>query len=150
MVEFLNETVLWWHWIVLGIILFIFEMTVSTFVMLMLAIAALFVGLIAFVLAISFNTELFVWIVLSVLSISIWMKWFRRSEATDSGQSNYRLDTLGIVTEDIKPHDRGKVDFDTPVLGNTSWHATADMDISKGSRVKIIEVNGQLIKVESI
>jgi membrane protein implicated in regulation of membrane protease activity len=52
--------------------------------------------------------------------------------------------------EDIQPHSRGKVKFDTPVLGNTHWHATSKIDIDKGTRVKIVQINGQLIEVEPI
>ena len=150
MIEFLNETVLWWHWIVIGIILLILEMNVGTFFMLGLGVAAILVGVIDSLIGTSFKTELFIWIVLSVLSIAAWFKWFREKPITDSGQSNYRLDTLGTVKEDIQPHSRGKVTFDTPVLGNTTWHAIAKIDINKETRVKIVQINGQLIEVEPI
>ena len=150
MIEFLNETVLWWHWIVIGIILLILEMNVGTFFMLGLGVAAILVGVIDSLIGTSFKTELFIWIVLSVLSIAAWFKWFREKPITDSGQSNYRLDTLGTVKEDIQPHSRGKVTFDTPVLGNTTWHAIAKVDINKETRVKIVQINGQLIEVEPI
>ena len=150
MIEFLNETVLWWHWIVLGIILLILEMNMGTFFILGLGVAAILVGIIDYLMGTSFKTELFIWMVLSVLSIAAWFKWFREKPITDSGQSNYRLDTLGIVMESIQPYSRGKVTFDSPVLGNTSWHATAKVDIDEGTRVKIVEINGQLIQVEPI
>jgi len=150
MIEFLNETVLWWHWIVIGIILLILEMNTGTFFMLGFGVAAILVGIIDNLMGTSFKTELFIWMVLSVLSIAAWFKWFREKPITDSGQSNYRLDTLGTVKEDIQPHSRGKVTFDTPVLGNTSWHAISKVDIDKGTRVKIVEINGQLIEVEPV
>ena len=150
MIAFLNETVLWWHWVVLGIILLIVEMNTGTFFILGLGTAAITVGIIDTLIGTSFTTELFIWMVLSVLSIAAWFKWFREKPITDSGQSNYRLDTLGTVKEDIQPHSRGKVTFDTPVLGNTSWHAISKVDIDKGTRVKIVEINGQLIEVEPV
>ena len=150
MIEFLNETVLWWHWIVMGVILLILEMNMGTFFMLGLGVAAILVGVIDSLMGTSFKTELFIWMVLSILAVAAWFKWFRAKPITDSGQSNYRLDTLGTVMEDIQPHSRGKVAFDTPVLGNTSWHATAKVDINKETRVKIVEINGQLIQVEPI
>jgi len=150
MIEFLNETVLWWHWIVIGIILLILEMNVGTFFMLGLGVAAILVGIIDNLAGTSFKTELFTWIILSILSIAAWFKWFREKPITDSGQSNYRLDTLGTVKENIQPHSRGKVTFDTPVLGNTTWHAIAKVDIEKETRVQIVQINGQLIEVEPI
>ncbi|SFV51408.1 Putative activity regulator of membrane protease YbbK [hydrothermal vent metagenome] len=150
MITLLNETVLWWHWVVLGIILLIFEMSSGTFIMLGLGIAAISVGILDSMIHTSFTTELTIWMILSVLSIAAWFKWFKEPTVSHTGQSNYRLDTLGTVTEEIHPHDRGKVIFDTPVLGNTVWHATAKKSISKDTRVKIVEVNGQLIEVQKV
>jgi membrane protein implicated in regulation of membrane protease activity len=150
LIQFLNETVLWWHWIVLGIALLIWDMTMGTFFILGLGVAAIIVGVLDIFLDLSFTVELTIWMILSILAITAWFKWFREEPVTDSGQSNYRLDTLGVVMEDIQPHSRGKVTFDTPVLGNTNWHAISKVDIDKGSRVKIVQINGQLIEVEPI
>ncbi len=150
MIEFLNETILWWHWIVFGIALLIWDMSMGTFFILGLGVAAIVVGLIDIFVGTSFTVELTIWMILSILAIAAWFKWFREEPVTESGQSNYRLDTLGIVMEDIQPHSRGKVTFDTPVLGNTSWHAISKVDIDKGTRVKIVQINGQLIEVEPL
>jgi len=150
LIEFLNETVLWWHWIVFGIALLIWDMSMGTFFILGLGVAAIIVGVVDMFLDTSFIIELTIWMILSILAIAAWFKWFREEPVTDSGQSNYRLDTLGVVMEDIQPHSRGKVTFDTPVLGNTSWHAISKVDIDKGTRVKIVQINGQLIEVEPL
>ncbi len=150
MIAFLNETVLWWHWIVFGILLLILEMSTGTFFILGLGVAAIIVGVLDTLLGTSFTAELGIWMVLSVLAIAAWFKWFREPPVTDSGQSNYRLDTLGTVLEEIHPHARGKVTFDSPVLGNTSWHATSKVDLDKNTRIKIVEINGQLIEVEPV
>jgi membrane protein implicated in regulation of membrane protease activity len=150
LIEFLNETVSWWHWIVFGIVLLIWDMSMGTFFVLGLGVAAIIVGIIDAFIGTSFTVELTIWMILSILAIAAWFKWFRENPVTDSGQSNYRLDTLGIVMEDIQPHSRGKVTFDTPVLGNTSWHAISKVDINKGTRVKIVQINGQLIEVEPL
>lgn len=150
MIAFLNETILWWHWIVLGLILLIVEMSTGTFIMLGLGIAAILVGILDTFTTISFSTELSIWMVLSVISIIIWFQFFRQKPVSHSGQSNYKLDTLGMVTENIKPHARGEVRFDKPVLGNTLWHATSKSQLEKNTRVKIVEVNGQLIEVAPI
>lgn len=150
MITLLNDTVLWWHWIIFGVILLIAEMSIGTFFMLGLGIAAIIVGILDVQLGTTFTVELTIWMVLSLVAIGIWFRWFREDPITESGQSNYRLDTLGTVQEDIQPHSRGKVKFDTPVLGNTLWHATSKVDIDVNTRVKIVQVNGQLIEVEPI
>jgi len=150
MITFLNETVLWWHWIVLGIVLLILEMNSGTFIMLGLGVSAMFVGIVDVLVDTSFTTELTIWMILSILSIAAWFKWVKEPQISDTGQSNYTLDALGTVIQEIHPHKRGKVTFDIPVLGNSIWHATSKESIAKGSRIKIIDVNGQLIEVQKI
>ena len=150
MITFLNETILWWHWIVLGLILLIVEMSTGTFMILGLGVAAILVGIVDNIFSISFSIELMVWMGLSILSIIIWFKFFIRKPVSHSGQSNYKLDTLGMVIEDIQPHARGQVKFDKPVLGNTLWPATSKIELVKDTRVKIIEINGQLIEVAPV
>ncbi len=150
MLELLNDKVLWWHWIVIGLALLGAEMMTGTFILLGLGVAAVLVGAIHLLFGISFNIALLLWLLFSIVATGVWFRWFRTRAVSRSGQSNYRLDTPGTVMEDISPHRRGKVTFDAPVLGNTVWHATAKSDIPKGSRVKIVQVNGLLIEVEKI
>jgi membrane protein implicated in regulation of membrane protease activity len=151
MIELLNHTVLWWHWIVIGLVLIIAEMSTGTFITLGLGISAIAVGLIDLIVPMGFTIQLLVWIILSIILVTAFFKWFKtQPTVSNSGQSSYRFDTPGTVIEKIHPHKRGKVTFDAPVLGNTDWHATSSHELSKGDRVKIIEVNGQLIKVAPI
>ena len=147
MLILLNESLLWWHWIVFGIFLLTLEMLTGTFFMLGLGVGAIVVGGLDAWLTLSFTLELTIWMILSSIAIGLWFRYFRQKSVTTSGQSNHRLDTLGVVLEEIQPHSRGKVTFDTPVLGNTTWHATAKVDIDKNTRVQIVQINGQLIEV---
>ena len=149
MIALLND-ITWWHWIVFGVILIVIEMSTGTFFMLTLGISAILVGTLDLLFKLSFQAEILLWLLFSIISVFAWMKWFKEKTVSNSGQSNYRLDTLGTVTAEIKPHHRGKVTFDAPVLGNTQWHATAKTDIAPGTRVKIVEVNGQLIEVAPV
>ncbi len=148
MIAVLNETIVWWHWIVLGFILLILEMNTGTFVMLSLGVAAIIVGVLDISIHISFTSEILIWIVLSLATLWAWKRWVKIEHVSDSGQSNYNLNTLGTVTVPIEPNSRGKVTFDTPLLGNTLWTATSTQSIEKNSRIKIVEIHGQLIEVE--
>jgi len=150
MIAILNESILWWHWIVLGIVLLILEMSTGTFIMLGLGLAAIIAGVIDVFFSTSFTIELSIWMFFSVLTIAIWYQWFRMPTVSHTGQSNYTLDTLGTLSDDIAPGKRAKVIFDSPVLGTSSWQATAKTHIAKDSRVAIVEVNGQLIEVKNI
>ena len=150
MLEFLSQNLLWWHWIIFGILLITFEIFTGTFLMLGLGVAAILVGVIELIIPMGLEMELINWLILSIASIYIWFKYLRDKNVETSGQSNYALDIKGVLEEDIKANGRGKVKFDTPVLGNTIWHATAKEDIAAKSRVKIVQIKGQLIEVEMI
>jgi len=147
-VEFLTQYVTWWHWIVLGILFIILEMATGTFIVLGFGIAAVLVGLLELVIGMNFLVQITLWILFSIMIISFSFKYFKDQPTVSStGQSDHGFDTKGTVTETIEAHSRGKVKFDAPVLGNTSWHASADQTLHIGDRVTIEEVNGQLIKV---
>ena len=148
MVEFLTQTITWWHWIVLGILFIILEMATGTFIVLGFGIAAILVGLLDLVITMSFLLQLSLWILFTIVIITLFFKYFKSQPTVSStGQSDHGFDTKGTVTETIEVHSRGKVKFDAPVLGNTVWHASADQTLNIGERVTIKEVNGQLIKV---
>ena len=150
MLTFLSETIVWWHWIVAGLVLLIIEMNVGTFIFLGLGLAAVIVGVADLFMDLAFTTEIVLWTILSILALIAWKLWFKEQTISNIGQSNHSFDTQGTVTQEIPAHKRGKVLFDTPVLGNSSWHATAEEAIPKDTRVKITEVNGQIIEVTKI
>ncbi len=123
-------------------------MATGTFITLGFGLAAILVGLLDLVVNMNFLLQLILWILLSVGIVTLLFKYFKRQPTvSNTGQSDYGFDTLGTVTEAIAPHHRGAVRFDTPVLGNTVWRATSDMELAEGSRVSIKEVQGQLIRV---
>jgi membrane protein implicated in regulation of membrane protease activity len=146
--EFFTQYITWWHWIIVGILFIILEMATGTFIVLGFGIAAVLVGLIDLLLDINFLVQVILWIFLAIFVIGISFKYFKEQPiVSSSGQSNHGFDTLGTVTKTTAPHTRGSVRFDTPVLGNTIWSATAKQKLEVGTRVTIQDVKGQLISV---
>jgi len=150
MIEYLSTNLLWWHWITFGIALLTLEIFSGTFMMLGLGLAAIIVGVIDVLYPIPVEMELSIWIALSIIAVALWFKYMQDRTIESSGQSNYTLETEGIVTQTITPNGRGKVRFDTPVLGDSSWVATSKESLAKDERIKIIEIKGQLIEVAKI
>jgi membrane protein implicated in regulation of membrane protease activity len=150
MIEYLSTNLLWWHWIAFGLALLTLEIFSGTFIMLGLGLAAIIVGAIDVFYPISIEMELTIWLLLSVVAIALWFKYMKDNRVETSGQSNYSLETLGTVTQEISKNGRGHVRFDTPVLGNTTWAATSKEDLKENTRIKIVEVKGQLIVVASL
>jgi len=150
MLEFLTMNLLWWHWVVFGIFLITLELFIGTFILLGLGLAAMLVGVSDNLFNTSLEMELTLWILLSILSFIIWFNYLKDPSVENSGQSNYSLETLGTIENSIVTNGRGSVSFDTPVLGNTRWTATAKENLEMNTRVRIIEIKGQLIEVAKI
>ena len=150
MLEFLTTELLWWHWIAFGIFLITLEIFTGTFMMLGLGLTAMLVGIVDNLFHISIEMQLSLWMILSLLSLFIWFRYFKDTNIETSGQSNYSLETEGTIEKETLPNNRGTVRFDSPVLGNTVWTATSKEKIEPNSRVKIVEIKGQLIEVAKI
>lgn len=150
MIEFLNTHVLWWHWVVFGLLLLGAEVLSGTFLMLGLGIAAIAVGLADRAADLGFTTELLAWAALSMVVVVVWKRYWRQRDVTQSGQSRSGLDVPGTVSEAIVPPGRGRVLFDAPVLGSSDWAAKSKVPLEAGTRVHIAEVDGQLMLVEPI
>jgi len=151
MLDFLANILLWWHWIIFGLLLLILEIFTGTFIMLGLGIGAVIVGIIDFIFIISLNQKLLIWSIFSIIIIVILFKYFKDKNSQEkSGQSDYAIGVKGIVEEPIDANGRGKVKFNTPILGNTIWYVTAKEDIPILSKVKVVKIKGQLIEVEKI
>ena len=140
--------ILWWHWIVLGLVLLIIEVNTGTFLFAGFAVAALFTGLIDLALKTGFTTELVLWSIFSVIAFVVWKRYFKKEPYQSIGQSDSAVGKKGKVTEAISPQKRGKVRFEVPLHGNSEWVATADSVIEPGEEVVVVEVLGQMIKVK--
>ena len=142
---------LWWHWAILGVFLAIGELFTGTFILLGFGVGAIFTAIIEYIFNLSILYELFYFILFSIVAIYLFLKFLREDSRVDrSGQSDYAIGAVGVVIEPIRANERGKVRFNTPILGNTVWVATAKEDIDVSSKVKIVNVIGQIIEVERI
>ena len=143
----------WYHWAILGVALVLAELLVPTLVLVWFGLGALIVaGLVVFFGGISFVTQLLVWIVASVAFVLLWFKFFKRYQhKTSSGRSSADVvGEVGLLVTDIEPFGRAKVRFQTPLLGSDVWECVADEKIKANSRVKVVSVEGSLLKIAPV
>lgn len=150
MIDFLVNHTHWWHWMIFGLVLIVTEIAMPLFVIIWFGLAALVVGLIDLLFATSFMTEIALWTIISVVLLLVWFKFFKEKGISKSGQSDFTLKTKGVVIEKIPHGERGKVRFEAPVLGSSEWNATSEENLEVATTIRIVEVNGQLIKVEKV
>jgi membrane protein implicated in regulation of membrane protease activity len=145
--EQLNEIVVWWHWVVAGLVLLLIEVATMTFLFAGFALAAFIVAITLLLVTMPFSMQLALWSLLAVVVFIKWRNLEARKRTPDVGQSDMGLQTRGTVTARIEAGGKGKVRFDMPVLGTSEWTATADETLEEGTRVRIADIRGQLIKV---
>lgn len=141
---------LWWHWMVLGIVVVLLELAVPAFFLVWFGLGALIVGIVLLAApGLSFAWQVLIWIVCSVAFIWLWFKVFKPGlYKTRAGMSKGAvIGEVGLVIRDIRPFEKGQIRFQKPVLGDEVWESIADEEIKAGERVKVLEVEGNILKV---
>jgi hypothetical protein len=142
--------ILWWHWIVLGIFLMLAELAVPAFFLIWFGAAAVVVGCaVAVFPAFPFAYQVIAWTAGSVVLIWFWFKVFKPgSHKTRVGMSaGAAIGEIALVIRDIRPYDKGQIRFQKPILGDDTWESIADEEIKVGERVKVLNVEGNILKV---
>lgn len=143
----------WWHWMVLGLSLGLLELVLASFFIIWFGLGALLVGvaMLAFP-RMGFSAQMLCWTIASVAMTALWFRVFRREGGkTRSGQADEALGEIGVLVRAVEPlgvnSGRGEVRFQKPVMGSDVWPCLADEAIAAGERVRVLAVDGQLLKV---
>lgn len=141
---------LWWHWMVLGIALVLLELAVPAFFLVWFGVGALLVGIaLLAVPALPFAWQVIAWMACSLVFIWLWFKVFKPGfHKSRAGMSRGAVvGEIGLVTRDIRPFEKGQIRFQKPVLGDELWEALAEDEIRTGERVRVVDVEGNTLKV---
>ena len=141
---------LWWHWIVLGIVIVLLELAVPAFFLVWFGLGALIVGIVLLAApGLSFAWQVLIWIVCSLVFIWLWFKVFKPGlYKTRAGMSaGAVIGEIGLVIRDIRPFEKGQIRFQKPMLGDEVWESISDEEIKAGERVKVLAVEGNTLKV---
>lgn len=142
--------ILWWHWVVLGIVLMLLELAVPAFFLIWFGLGALIVGtLLAVFSSAPFALQVLAWTAFSLLFIWLWFKVFKPNiYKSRAGMARGSLiGEIGLVTRDIRPYEKGQIRFQKPILGDEVWESVADEEIRVGERVRVLEVEGNTVRV---
>ncbi|MEW5783458.1 MAG: NfeD family protein [Pseudomonadota bacterium] len=140
---------LWWHWAVGGIVLIVAELVVPSFVLIWFGAGALIVALAVALSDLTLTAQLGLWLIVSLVLVAAWFKVFKpnmhktRIGMADAGV----IGEVGVLVHDVAPFRKGKVRFQKPILGDDLWTCIADEEIKSGERVRVVAVEGSLLKV---
>jgi inner membrane protein len=134
----------WWNWLLLGLVLLAAEMaTPGGFYILFFGLAALIVGALAGMEWL--NTAWLQWLVFSILSIislflfrNSLLLWMKTHEPAGPDVDSMVGETA-VLTDDLPPGDIGKVE-----LRGTTWSArnAGETLLAKGHRARVERVDG--------
>ncbi len=141
-------TILWWHWLVLGLLLMLGELaTPGGFYILFFGVGAFITGLLAFAGITNSAVQMLLFTVLSVASLLLfrsrvlsWMQVDPQAPAVDAV-----VGEVGIVMEALSPGGFGKVE-----LRGASWSARnrSEVALGPGARCRVADIDGLMLLVE--
>ena len=141
---------LYWHWLVLGVVLVVAEIFIPSFTIFWFGLGAIVVGLLMTLVTLSFTAQILIWTVSSVAFTALWFKYLKpkMTDRTSAGISrDAAIGEAGQVIKAPTEHSRGQVRFTTPVLGDDEWDFISDDDVRIGDRFFIKEISGNTLIV---
>ncbi|MCE2899281.1 MAG: NfeD family protein [Betaproteobacteria bacterium] len=142
--------VAWWHWVVLGILLTLFELVIPAFFVVWFGFGAAFTGLILLVFpALPLGGQVLVWTLASLAMVWAWFRVFRKDPVrTRVGQSTGQLvGEVGLVTREVRPFQGGVIRFQKPMLGADTWNCRSEDYLKVGERARLLAVEGNIVTV---
>lgn len=136
-----------WHWWVLAAVLIALEVVAPSTVLLWPGIAAAIVGAVLLVdPGISWQVQVLLFAVLAVISLGLWLGVLR-SRFVHSEESNLNRRGTEYIGRDYVLADpivdgAGRLNID-----DTTWQVSGE-DIDAGSRVRVVGMDGAILKVE--
>lgn len=144
--EFLNQLE-FWHWWVLAAVLIALEVLAPSTVLLWPGIAAAIVGVVLLISPdIGWQAQVLLFAVLSVVSLGLWLGVLRSRfvDSTESKLNRRGAEYIGreyVLTEPIVA-GAGSLNID-----DTKWRVAGE-DLDAGIRVRVVEMDGAVLKVE--
>lgn len=142
---------LYWHWLVLGILLIIGEIFIPSFTILWFGLGALVVAVAALLVDMPFSIQVLLWTLSSVAFTVLWFKAVKPRMTSGNISAEAHDSAIGESGQVIKvPTDttNGKLRFSTPVLDRDEWEFSCDSEVALGDRLYIKEISGDLLVVQ--
>ena len=142
-----------WIWGAIGLVLLTLEMGTGTVYILWFGISALCVSIATWVLPnMSIAIQLLMFVALAFSSLAIWRLNYKKT-ATHSrvGQAQgEEIGRIGTIIEACSPILSGKIIFTQGLMGSREWPAISNQTLTIGMQARVIAVEGNTLRIESI
>ena len=144
----------WWYWIIAGFCLIGLELIVPSFTIILFGFGALVIGLVTLLWpGFPVAGQVLLWSIASISFTVMWFRYFKpKGDRTHAGTSKDAiLGESGIIirgTEDS--YGRGTVRFRISILGADEWSCYSEKVLKIGDSVRVVDIEGQILKVVKI
>lgn len=139
-----------WVFIALGGVLLIIELLGTGGYSLWSGISAFIVGLIAWIVPVSWPILWILFAIFTLITAYVWWVWLKKhgGDKAEKGILNQpQKDLIGITTIVVEPIING---YGRVKIKDGTWSAHSDEDMETGARVKVIAVDGIMLKIVRI
>ena len=144
----------WWYWIIAGFCLIGLELIVPSFTIIWFGLGAVVVGLVKLLWSgFPVSGQVFLWSLASISFTVMWFKVFKqKTDRTHAGMSKEGIvgETGIIIHGTDDSYGRGTVRFRISVLGADEWSCYSEDVLNVGDSVRVIDIEGQILKVKKI
>ncbi|MDA8651449.1 NfeD family protein [Porticoccaceae bacterium] len=142
--------VLYWHWLVVGLVLVVLEIFLPSFTVLWFGLGAMVVGIVQTMVPMSLPVQIVLWTVSSVAFAILWFKLIKPRMAAsnrDDDALNSAIGQAGMVTKLPTEMTLGIMRFSTPVMDRDEWEFRCDMSVELGNRLHVVDFDGDTVIV---
>ena len=139
---------LYWHWVILGILLILFELVIPSFTAMWFGLGAIIVGVFLwFQPDMSGSFQIIFWACLSGLLTFFWFRYFKPKRDSRHAQKDEVEGELGLVVTLSSAARPGVVRFASPLLGEDEWQIKSDDVLEIGQQVIVSDVENNILTV---
>ena len=144
----------WWYWIIAGFCLIGLELIIPSFTVIWFGLVALVVGALSGLWpGIPLAGQVALWSVTSICFAAMWFKYMKpKGDRTHAGMSKDGIvgETGVIIRGTENSYGRWIVKFSISVLGADVWGCFSGETLHVGDRVRVVDNEDQILKVEII
>ncbi len=141
------ESITYWHWLIAGVVLIVLEVFAPGAFFLWLGVSAGVVGIILAVFpSMGWESQFLIFAVISIVSIAAWRIRLQKhpTQSEDDSLNTRTKEYIGRVFPLSEPIENGygKIHVD-----DSFWQVSGP-DCEKGKKIRVVSVDGMVLKVE--
>jgi membrane protein implicated in regulation of membrane protease activity len=139
---------LYWHWIIMGILLVLFELIIPSFTAMWFGLGAVFVGALLWCYPdMAGALQVLIWAVTSALLTFFWFRVFKPKKGGHLPSRDQVEGEWGLVILPSSEHKPGVIRFATPLLDEDEWPFRSEQTLEAGEQARVVDVKENVLIV---